>query len=50
VSFDGVARPGIAEVASRLRELRSAAWLSVEEALSLTRQLVRSSHDAVVYR
>jgi hypothetical protein len=40
VSIDAVARPGIVEVASRLRELRSAAWLSVEEALSLTRQQV----------
>jgi hypothetical protein len=47
VSFDAVARPGIAEVASRLRELRSAAWLSVEEALSQSRLLVRCSCDVV---
>jgi hypothetical protein len=40
VSIDAIARPGIVEVASRLRELRSAAWLSVEEALSLRRRLV----------
>ncbi len=41
VAFDPRNRPGIAEVAARLREMRSAAWMSAGDVLAQSRRLVR---------
>jgi hypothetical protein len=41
VAFDPRDRPGIAEVAARLREMRAAAWMSAGVVLELSRRLVR---------
>jgi hypothetical protein len=41
VAFDPRDRPGITEVAARLREMRSAAWMSAGDVVELSRRLVR---------
>jgi hypothetical protein len=47
VAFDPRDRPDIAEVAARLREMRSAAWMSAGDVLAVSRRLVRTVRVAV---
>jgi hypothetical protein len=42
VAFDPRDRPDIGVVAARLRELRSAAWMSAGDVLAVSRRLVRT--------
>jgi hypothetical protein len=35
-------RPGIVEVAARLREMRTAAWMAAEDVVALSRRRVRT--------
>ncbi len=42
VAFDPRNRPGIADVAARLREMRAAAWMSAGDVLLQARRLVRT--------
>jgi hypothetical protein len=47
VAFDPRDRPDIRDVAARLREMRSAAWMSVGDVLAVSRRLVRAIGDGL---